>query len=170
MSNFAKWNTGGIKFRDITAQCTFSWRTAPTQITAGTFPDSFIDGNPETKLEFYDNWTGAGNKTALDITFPKVGAFLVIDDIGVGAQIGGDGSAQRVVKVDLSISADRAPNSVVTYKKTVIDAHFSERFRSAYFGFIQGYGDICRITAYSNTAGDYAFEIYNLRVLEIVGV
>ena len=170
MSNFAKWNTGGIKLKDITAQCTFSWLTAPTGITAGTFPDSFIDGNHETKLEFFGTYGGSGSQARLRGTLPKVCFCMLLADAGVGAQIGGDSSSKREMKVDTSVLSERYASNVQVFQTSVSEASFSQRFLVSNFGSPQSYGDRIRLDFYSNTAGDYAFEIYNLRVLEIVGV
>lgn len=170
MSNFTTNPYGSPKFRDITKQCTFSWKTAPTAITAGTFPDSFIDGNHETKLEFYGTYSGATSQAQLTISLPKICQFMLFDNCGVGAQIGDYNSAYREVKADTGIASERSITVWNSYRKTASASGFSTRMRRPYQGFLQDYGDTCRLIFYSNTAGDYAFEIYSIKILELVGV
>ena len=160
----------GIKLRDITAQCTFSWQTAPTQITAGTFPDSFIDGSHETKLEFYGTLSAAGIPARLYIDLPKACMVSVVVDAGVGAQIGGGNSATREIFGDMRIASEANPNGWNSFLKTPGATVFSARFLHPFNGKLEGYTDKIGLTCYVNTAGDWAFEIYSIRVLELVGV
>jgi len=164
------WNTGGINFKDITNQCTFSWATEPTEITGGTFPDSFLDGSHETKLEFYDTHTGAGVVAQLLISLPKACHFIILDDIGVGAQIGDDGDAAREVRADISILSERDASASNRHRLTAVTTNFSKRLRRFYQSFLQDYGDNGKLLFYSNTAGSYAWEIFNIRIIEIVGI
>ena len=170
MKNLTPWNTGGIILKDITKQCTFSWAVAPTSVTAGTFPDSFIDGSHETKLEFYSTYAGSTYQASLDVRLPKACHFMIIDDIGVGAQIGADASSRREVKIDMSFEADRAPFAVGNCWRTKGDTSFSERLSKYYRSFSQEYGDVGRYFFFSNIAGDFAFEIFQIRIIELVGV
>ena len=119
----------GISLKDITNQCTFSWYAEPTEITGGTFPDSFLDGSHETKLEFYDTHTGAGVVAQLLISLPKACHFIILDDVGVGAQIGDDGDAAREIRADISILSERNASSWNEYRRTAGDSNFSRRLR-----------------------------------------
>jgi len=169
MSLFTTNPFGNPNFRDITKQCTFSWEVLPTSITAGAF-DDIIDGNHTTKLEFYSTFAGATSQAQLQFTLPHACTFMVFPDIGVGAQIGADSSAGREVKFDTSLLSERSPSFWNTFLKTYSDTAMSTRFRRIYQGLPSTYGDAGRFIFYSNTAGDFAFEIYTVNILEIVGV
>lgn len=160
----------GPKFRDITKQCTFSWATAPTAITAGIFPDSFTDGNHETKLEFYGTYAGAGLQARMQISSPKPRNIILMADIASGAQIGGDGDMTRSVFFDTSIYAERYPVFSNKFLETDYSTSFSIRLRNPYNSVPNGYSDTSRIMFHAAGAGDYAWEIYSIRILEIVGV
>ena len=160
----------GIAIRDITKKCTFSWLPAPTAITAGTFPDSFLDKNPETKLEFYGTHSGAGSQAQIKILLPKICFFAVLGDIGVGAQIGTDSSAGRQTYLDQGITDDRQISGWQTWKRTQQDISFSTRLLRYHSGLSLEYGNEARLIFYSDTAGDWAFEIFNIRILEFVGL
>ena len=164
-----KWNTGGVKLKDITAQCTFSWDTAPTSITAGTFPDSFLDKNPETKLEFYSTYSGANTQATLYIDLPKICFFALLGDVGLGAQIGGDGDAVRELYATQGLSAQNI-DQWVFWKRSRLTNIFSERLLRYKSGLLVDYGDRSILQWYSNTSGSFAFEIFNIRILEFVGL
>ena len=161
---------GGIELRDITKQCTFSWSTAPTSVTAGTFPDSFIDVSHSTNLEFYCTHSGAGTQAQLQVSLPRTCRFVIFDDCGVGAQIGGYGDARREIYADIAVQAERNASVTNTYRRVAADTVFSQRLRKYSQGIPQDYGDVARLMFYSATAGDYAWEIFSIRIIEIVGV
>ena len=170
MSNFTTNPFGSLKFRDITKQCTFSWSTDPTDITAGTFPDIFLNKDHSTKLEFYSTFSGSGTQAKLQVELPKTCTFVILSDIGVGAQIGADSTATRKVYLDASISSDRLPTAWAEYIRTVATTSMSKRLYQEILTTPSVYGNIARFLFYSNTAGDFAFEIYTINILEIVGV
>jgi len=159
----------GPRFKDITKQCTFSWGVNPTGITAGTF-DDIIDGNHTTKLEFYGTFSGAVSQAQLQCNLPYPCTFVVFPDMGVGAQIGADASAYREAKCDLSLSSERIPTNWNNFLRTHSSTVMSTRFARSYIGFPSTYGDAFRFIFYSNTAGDFAFEIYTINILELVGI
>ena len=169
MSNFTTNPFGSPGFKDITKQCTLSWKTAPTSITAGTFPDIILDKNHSTKLEFYSTHSGAGVQTEIGIRTPKASNIIVLADIGVGAQIGGYSSAGRSVYSDLSIFGNRSPNSWNSWMKTASSGVFSQRLRH-YNSIPNNYGNYGRIMFHSDSAGSFAWEIFSITILEICGI
>ena len=158
-----------IPIVDITDQCTFSWDTAPTSITAGTFPDSFLDKDPDTKLEFYCHHAGSGAQAKLQIDLPKTCFFFILGDIGLGAQISTYSSAGRSLYATQGLSTQNI-NQWIDWKKTRASNSFSERLLRYRSGLTNEYGNQVLLQWYSDTAGDYAFEIFNIRVLEFVGL
>jgi len=168
MSLFTTSPYGNPGFRDITDKCTFSWVVAPTSITAGTLSD-ITDKNHTTKLEFYGTYIGSGSQAQLAITAPKTCDLFMIADIGVGAVIGGDNSAGRSVYADISVSSERLPTAWDSWMKTITNGVFSQRLR--HFNFMPNcYGNSIRLIFHSDTAGDYAFEIFSVTILEMCGI
>jgi len=159
---------GGIKLRDITRQCTFSWQFAPTQITGGTFPDSFIDGDHETKLEFYETYTGADAQVQWRVALPKLCFFMMAVDIGVGAQRGSWGSADRKVYADIRTAGNAS--AWQEFLRVYTSGDFSMRMGQYRNGVPIHYGQHGGLQFWAGTDGEYAFEIFQIRIIEIVGV
>ena len=155
---------GGIKLKDITNQCTFSWYTEFDEITHGSI-DSIHDGNMDTYCGGHTDIVGAGILGRLKITLPSEKLILPIWKIKAGAQIGADACARYLnlrFGDDIFDGASYRTGYLVSTKYSCLFA--------AHAGNPVGFCSEFSLSASSAAAGDYAIEFYEVRALELVGV